>query len=217
MNLIYIIIIFITTIAYIFNDYNVTAEIEYKYYLTTFKDIKIENFLLPENFHKNRKEEKIKYIMRNVDFYKYTNSQNENHYISLINKLRTENNLQSLKKCENERLPEFVKYSYNDILLNNANNNFYINSRIKYILKYEIGELEKKLENKDNDLISILLKKELNHIILIRQGNIIYININNECICLNENYKKFENKNDKDNSYKLFKNKVDIDDTFYKV
>ena len=68
--------------------------------LKRFRDIKINDFQLPENFVKTNEYEKRKYILNNKDKYKITISKEQKALITLINKFRRENNIDRLKYNE---------------------------------------------------------------------------------------------------------------------
>ena len=149
--------------------------ISYKtdFFLTSFKDIKVNYFLLP-NFNELNRQEKLNFIYRNIKNIEIFISQEDIDLIFLINDFRKKNDVQILTMSKNKRLPSFIINPPSEIILFSYKNIFHIKNN-SYLLRYQIGEFEDKLKNNDIELTNVLLKENLNRIIVIRQGNFQYI------------------------------------------
>jgi len=144
--------------------------------LTKFRDIKISDFKLPNDFKKWNKKEKQKYIFNNKNRFIINISVNEKLLVYLINKYRKENNIGELVYDEIISFEELIIDNFSEPILFKKENIFKL-SNINYLFKYPVGEFIKKLKEKNTDIINILLKDNLNKIIIITKNYIEFINI----------------------------------------
>ena len=166
-NFIYIIYMIIITILYYLSSGKFYI---YKtdFYLTAFKDIKVIYFLLP-NFNKLNRQEKLKYIYRNIKNIVLFIPQEELNLIYLINNFRQKNNVNKLEITNRRRIPSFIINPPSVIILSPYKNIFQFKNT--YLLRYQIGEFENKLKNNNEEITNILLKENLNKIMAVRQSN----------------------------------------------
>ena len=144
--------------------------------LTKFRDIKISDFKLPNDFKKWKKKEKHKFIFNNKNRFIINISVNEKHLVYLINKYRKENNIGELVYDEIISFEELIIDNFSEPILFKKENIFKL-SNINYLFKYPVGEFIKKFKEKNTDIINILLKDNLNKIIIITKNYIEFINI----------------------------------------
>ena len=130
-------------------------------FLLKYKGFKINDYPLPFNYKDMNFQDKIKTLENNEYFIKYTLNDEQIELINLINKLRTENNIGNLIYNKNEKLYDYFQLQK----LNNKNN----------LLIYRIGEMKKKLKEKDNFIIKILLNEYMKFITILEKGNQEYI------------------------------------------
>ena len=142
--------------------------------LKRFRDIKINDFQLPENFVKTNEYEKRKYILNNKDKYKITISKEQKALITLINKFRRENNIDRLKYDETINFEDLIFDKYAEQIFNESENIFKLSSR-NYLLKYPLNEFESRFHNREKNIIDILLNDFLDKIIIIENYNIQFI------------------------------------------
>ena len=146
------------------------------YALEKYKNVKINFFLLPKNFYTLDRKRKMEIITNNEGNYQLYYSQEEIDLIFLINRLREKNNLPIFRLNVDKKIPEFIINPTSELIVNTYNNFVKLNEN-KYLFRYQIGEFENKLRNKEEVITNILLKEDLNSIIVIRQGIIQYIEI----------------------------------------
>ena len=180
--LIIIISLYFTYIAYISYDY-ISFVIKYKcmllkkreMILLKFRDLKINEFMLPEYFYQMDDYEKRKYILNNKDKYEIISSRNQKDLISSINKIRYDNNIDDL-------IYE-IKVNYQDLIFDTCsepilynNKNIFRFSDGSYLLKYySFNEFIKRLNKCDSEIKNIILINNLNKIFIVRKDNMIFI------------------------------------------
>ena len=146
-----------------------------KYYLNTFKNIKIYNYLLPYDFEKIKL--KNQYLYQKAKYFNHLQTNEEKIIISSINIYRKDNKVQELISID-VNIPKFI---INDEL---SEVNLYTNENLfhlgyeKYLFRYKIGEFVNNLQNNKD----ILLKPNLNRINVIIQNTnaLILLYKNNE-------------------------------------
>ena len=141
-------------------------------FLIKYKGFKINDFPLPYNFNEMKTEDKINILEKNEDFFKYTLNNEQMELINLIFEFRKNNNIGNLIYSQIENLCDYFKHQK----LNNE----------KYLLIYPIGEMKKKLLEKDTNIISILSIEYMKNIIILEKGN-------NEYIFIYSDYNKKDN------------------------
>ena len=146
------------------------------YALEKYKNVKINYFLLPQNFNTLDRKRKMEIITNNEGDYQLYYSQEEIDLIFLINRFREKNNLPIFRLNADKKIHEFIINPTSELIFNTYNNFIKLNEN-KYLFRYQIGEFENKLRNKEEVITNILLKEDLNSIIVIRQGIIQYIEI----------------------------------------
>ena len=172
-NLIYTIIILAITIDYI-KESKCPRLFETNYLLTSFNNIKIDNYSLPEDFGKLSKKERKKYVFEHYKYYFHFISDEQNKLITSINDFRGIKNIPLLKECNLMTIPDFLINEISEVMLWPDKNIFKLSNK-KYLFKYPIGKFEINFKNKDENILSILLKDNLNHIQIITHQNIEYI------------------------------------------
>ena len=174
--------------------YRKVKKLTYKFILTSFKGVKINYFVLPDDFGTKTKLEKINCIVRGVKLFQFYNLKEEMDLIADINNFRIQNNLPKLSIITKKQIPQFIINPSINLILNTYNN-VYKYHEYKYLFRYQIGEFERRLSHKDKVITDILLREKLNQILVVRQGDIQYIEINQSS---GENEKDFiEPQNDK--------------------
>ena len=151
-------------------------KLAYKYILTSFKGVKIIYFVLPDDFGAKTKQEKINCIVKVMKSFQFYNLKEEMDLIADINNFRIQNHLPELSISTNKQIPQFIINPPINLMLNTCNNVYKYHEN-RYLFRYQIGEFENKLRNKEEVITNILLKEDLNSIIVIRQGIIQYIEI----------------------------------------
>jgi len=171
LNFIYILFLLLISYSYFnktYNSYQNTINV----LLTSFNNIKINEYKLPNDFQELEKKERRKFILNNYTKIECKYSTKQYDLIKKINKLREDNNIEQFKI--GKKLPELVVRESSEIILNKEEHIFQLsNNRI--LLKYPVGEFENKFNGKDINIINILLNKNLNHIQMIIKDNIEYI------------------------------------------
>ena len=98
-------------------------------------------------------------IINNAENYQLYISQEELDLIFLINKLREKNKLPIFRLTVNKKIPKYIIRPTSELIVNTYNNIVKYNKN-KYLLRFQIGEFENKLRNKDERISNILLKKK---------------------------------------------------------
>ena len=139
-------------------------------YLIEFRNIKINNYLLPNGFKKIKN--KINYLREfaKKNLFIHIRTEKENKIIELVNQYRINNGIPKINLAYNA-LPEFIfDDEISEINLLTYKTLFLLGHE-KYLFKYKIGEFINNIEqNKD-----ILLKSNLNIIGVIIQNSYEYI------------------------------------------
>ena len=142
--------------------------------LTKFRDLKINNLMLPKDFNQMTDYEKRKYILNNKNKYEIIGSSKEKDVITLINNIRFDNNVDDL-------IYE-VKVNYQDLILDSCSepilfgdNNIFKFSDGSYLLKYPLNEIMTKLNKRNNEITNIILLINLNKIFIYRKDNMEFI------------------------------------------
>ena len=164
--------LFITYLYYI--DAGKKIDVFIKYILIRYKDININGYLLPDNFHKMSKISKLKFISNHKHNFQFFLNQEQLDLVSLINDFRVKNNLDKFTIDWDKKLPNFILNESSEIILFSFNHIFKLSNK-NYLFKYRKGEFEFYFRNKNIDIINILKKQNLNRIIIIHQNMIEYI------------------------------------------
>ena len=143
-------------------------------FLTKFRDLKINNLMLPKDFNQMNDYEKRKYILNNKNKYEIIGSSKEKDLITLINNIRFDNNVDDL-------IYE-VKVNYQDLIFDScsepilfSDNNIFKFSDGSYLLKYPLNEIMTKLNKRNNEITNIILLINLNKIFIYRKDNVEFI------------------------------------------
>lgn len=143
--------------------------------LIKYKDIDINYYLLPNDFVKKTKNDKLKYISENANKFLFNHSKEQMNLIELINKFRTDNNIGELTVYEfNNLLPDFIINEPSELILFQYKSIFKL-SKNKYLFIYPTGEFANKFKRNNPDILDILLNENLNRIIIIKKGYNEYI------------------------------------------
>ena len=98
-------------------------------------------------------------IINNAENYQLYISQEELDLIFLINRFREKNKLPIFRIRVNKKIPKYIIRPISELIVNTYNNIVKYNKN-KYLLRFQIGEFENKLRNKDERISNILLKKK---------------------------------------------------------
>ena len=184
--LIILLLLYITFMIYLTYKYirlaGTGAERYNKTILKKFKNIDINDFELPDNFHNMTKQNKRKYLINNSNKFQYTHSIKNIHLINKINNFRIQNNLSPLAYSEEEKVPDFLIHEFSEEILFDYKNIFKLLDR-KYLFKYKINNFEKNFDKTKIDL-DVVLNEDINRISIIDVGEFEYIflydNINDD-------------------------------------
>ena len=188
-------------------------KIYYRYVLYTYKFVDIHYYILPFDFEKKTENEKLDFLKTNAKFLYLFFSANDIYLIYLINDFRKRNNLQPLSMKTRRRMPKFIINPPINLILYTYNNVYRYNKN-KFLFRYQIGEFERRLKNKDKIICDILLRENLNAILVFRQNDIKYIKIYQSQGPFVEDLKPSEKEN-LDVMFKMVKD--DYDDLIEKV
>ncbi len=176
LNFLYILFIVCVTVDFftrIVKNYNRC----YKtcYFITSFDNIKISNFLVSNDFMKMNKKNKIQFLLDNYDNIYYEITDEEYRLINLINLYRLKNFLSKLYFNNKLRLNNFMLEFSETIIF--PEKNFFVIENKKYLFKYPVGEFENEFKNENPIILTILQKENLNYIEIITKDNIQFIYI----------------------------------------
>ena len=171
LNLLYF--AYIVYIIYIYFTYvgNSVRDEGKKLILKKFRDLEINDYILPENFKQMNDYEKRKYILDNKTNYTI---ENQKDLINEINELRKENNIDELKWDKTIYYEDLIMDKYSELFLSDYENIFKLSNR-KYLLKYPFDDFQTRFNNREKNLSDILLNDNLNKIIIITKNSIIFI------------------------------------------
>ena len=168
-------IIFMIYITYRFYKFSGSSvQMINKTILKKYKNITINDFELPNNFHEMNKQNKKIFILNNAYKFQYKHSERHIDLINLINEYRVKNNLDKLLYNEEEKISEFLIKESAEVMLCGYKN-FFILSNRKYLFKYNIDGFKKNFNKRDSDILGIVLNRNVNKISLIDIDNFEYI------------------------------------------
>ena len=130
-------------------------------FLIKYRGFKINDYPLPFNFEIMDFHDKINVLKNNAYFMKYILNDEQIELINLINKLRNKKNLGNLLYNKNERLYDYYNFQKSNIQ--------------KTLLIYQVGEVKKKILQKDNYILEILTNKYMKYIMILEKENNEYI------------------------------------------
>lgn len=160
----HLIILKIRIIIFLLNTFIIIG-ISY-YYLIEYKNIKINKYLILDNFEKL--ENKRNYLISKSKDFIIEHSEEELNLFSLINEFRTNNKVNKLILDKN--IPDFIINESSEIMLEDIKNIFKLNKE-KYLFKYKKGEFKLNFQKNED----ILIKENLNRINIIIGKEIEYI------------------------------------------
>ena len=174
LHFLYIVFIILCTIVFFATSGRKITKSS-KCILKSFNNIRINDYILPDNFNNWEKNERKNFILNNYKFFQCSESQNLNYLKdSYINEYRKNNNILTLISNEDKTIPDFIINEPGEIMLFPEHNFFKLSNK-EYLFKYN-DELENKIKNKDKDIMEILLKENINSIkSIITKGNKEYI------------------------------------------
>ena len=149
--------------------------------LTNFRDIKIDDYLLPSDFIQYNDYQKRKYLLDNSDLFEIKISSFLENLISSINKIRKDNDIEELIYDKKIHFKDLIFDKYSGLIFYDKQNIFKL-SNGNYLLKYPTEEFQTRLNNKEKNLINIILNDYLNKICIIEKNNILFISIFNSRI-----------------------------------
>ena len=142
---------------------------ETKTYLASYKNIRIDEYELPDYFIKlKNKRDYISKIANqlNVDY-----CERDYQLVNLINNFRNKNKLNEIKI--DYKLPKFILDDSTVILLSSLN--LIKLSNNAYVFRFKEYDFDRYTFMKNKNISNILLNENLNRINIIQQGKIIYI------------------------------------------
>ncbi len=138
------------------------------YYLVEYKNIKINTYILPDNYEKIKN--KRKYLLSKAKDFVIEHSEKELEIFALINEFRVKNKVN--KFILDKKIPDFIINEISEIILDDCKNIFKLEKE-KYLFKYEKGgfqyhikENEDILKKKNLNIINIIIKKDIEYIII---------------------------------------------------
>ena len=152
------------------------------YFITSFNNIKINDYKVSNDFLKMNEKEKTQFLLNNYKNMEYINTNDEKNLITMINAYREKNNLPILKFNKKLKLNDYIKES-SEIMIN-PEQNLFIEDK-EYLFKYPIGDFEKEFKNKNYNILAVLQKENLNYIKIITKDNFEFIYI---CELPNNNF-----------------------------
>ena len=148
--------------------------IEREMILKKFRDLKINDFILPENFNQKNDYEKRKFILNNKNKYEIIGSSKQKDLITLINKIRSDNNI--------DNLIYEVKVNYGELIFDRCSEPILFSSKNifkfydgSYLLKYPLNEFITRLNKREFEITNIILSNYLNKIFIIKKDNMEFI------------------------------------------
>ena len=167
IHFIYIIYIFFSIYFFLeFSGKNIQEQSSLS--LISYNKIKINNFELPKEFESFNKRKRKKFISENRDNFEYCKSQEQLDLIDLINSYRKQLELNKYKFKNIPKIPQDLLHLPSEAIFFDYKNIFKIGYD-KYIIKYPVGELKKKLINENEDIMNIISKDNLNRIHIINR------------------------------------------------
>ena len=162
-------------------------DIHIYFVLVQFNDIPINRFKLPSDFDKMKKLERKKFILRNIQNYRYKLDNNIIYVVdNVINGIRKIYDLPNLIINKYIKLPNFIINEPFDLIFNPekevfqlSNNEFLIKYKNKkgkngfYIGGIQVSQFENFIKN-NQAIINIIINTELDNILVITQENIFY-------------------------------------------
>ena len=167
IHFLYIIILFIGIcifFMYLGKFVNKKTEIN----LTSFNKIKIKPHALPKKFIAFNKSKRKTFISEEVINFQYEISKEQIKLVNLINSYRQK---YQINEFIFKRIPKIPKAMYtlpSEAFFFDYKNIFKI-GRNKYIIKYPVGELKKRLLEENQEIINLITKDNLNHIHIINR------------------------------------------------
>ena len=156
----------------VFIDYKKGASYESEgteYYLVSYKNIRIEEYELPDDFMeiKNKRD----YISKIANKLKVDYHKNDYNLVNVIHNFRIKNKLKELKI--DYKLPNFIIDDSTTILLSYLNIIKLSNNR--YVFRYKNYDFDLYSITENKNISNILLNENINRINIIQQGEIKYI------------------------------------------
>ena len=194
--------IYIIISYYIYAGYDVAGDLVI---LTKFRDIKINEYLLPDYFAKFNDYQKRAMLLHDIDSFEIEISEKQKYIISLINKFRKDNIVDELQYDNVIQFKDLIFDKSSEPIFYNDKNIFKL-ANGKYLIKIPVKEFEARLYNKEKNITAVLLNDYLNKIIIIEKDNILFI------FLFHANIKAFpkENNDDNNNSIKIELSEISV-------
>ena len=174
LNFIHIVFIILNIIGY-FQEGGMSIQHITLCTLISFNNIKIESFVLPENFPKWKKKERKRFISDNYSKFELYN-QNEVGIRICLNMVK-EKDHQKFEKYDIKRIPEYIMDEPGEMMLYPDRNIFKLSNK-EYIFRYPINEFENILsKNSDDNVKNILSKDNLTFYQVITKNDKEIINV----------------------------------------
>ena len=172
-------------------------ELSSKIYLISFNNIKIRDFILPDDFDEWEIKKRKIFILDNYKNYEYELSTEQFLLNININAARLSKNINKTVINKVIRIPDCIVYKPIEEMLY-PEKHIYKLSNKKYLFKYNVGELQTKLKQKDKEVLNIIEKDDLDYINIITQEKteyLVFSEFDSDNDIYGFSYKKNENLN----------------------
>lgn len=169
-------------------------------FLISYNKIKLNEFLLPNQFLGYNKYFRKKCISENTINFSYDITEAQINLIKLINTYREKYLIPDFLFKKIPKIPKDMLNLPSEAILFDYKHIFKLGNN-KYMIRYPVGELEKNIINEDKELMSIISKDNLNNIHVINrepENEYIYIwegndvNLNDENLIIKDDNEKFK-------------------------
>ena len=189
-------------ISYLFFIYSgVRIKFSEKCVLTSFNNVNIKYYTLPQNFDKWSKKERKRFVTDNSKKYRY-NTDNRTEYgmnmlLMSINQLRKQYLLPNITIDYRRIIPNFVIKEPSEMLLYQGNKIIKLSNK-EYLFKMDINHMLIEITEKNNEILNIIRKNNLNYI------NYIIMNKNDYIILFDYEYNEYYNSQNDENDDIIF-------------
>lgn len=172
-----------------FKESGIKISFSEKCVLTSFNNVNIQNYILPNNFDKWSKIERKRFISDKSKEYKMNSFNPEygmNTLIMWINIYREQHKLLNIRFDNSGIIPNFIIKEPTEMLLHQEDNIIKLSNK-EYLFKMDMHHMLNEITGKNNEILNIIRKKNLNCI------NYLYINKKHYIILFEIEYNKYDN------------------------